>query len=59
MKPEDRLMFKYKVVSGFSTDSLEKEVNKLIELGWIPKGGVAVSSICFHQAMINVDDKKC
>lgn len=36
---------KYKLATGKYTSELEKSVNKLIEEGWIPQGGVSVCEI--------------
>ena len=58
----------YKVLSreneiySFALEELEKEVQKLIKIGWIPQGGVSVTSftidITHHlvaQAMVKED----
>jgi hypothetical protein len=44
---------KYTVVRENSTKELLEKVNSLIERGWIPQGGIAVSDNGFYvQAMI-------
>jgi len=41
----------YRVVAG-ETENFEKEVNRLIEQGWKPQGGLCYSGGFFFQAMI-------
>jgi len=47
---------KYKILKNESVEELEKEVNKSIQEGWFPTGGLATDSlpnVCFYmQAMI-------
>lgn len=44
---------KYRVIVETSSKSLEDRVNSFIEIGWIPQGGVSVSSNGYYsQAMI-------
>jgi len=42
----------YKVVKGYSTDKLEREVASYIQRGWLPLGGVSVTDNYAFQAMV-------
>jgi len=44
---------KYTLVRTSSANELEEQVNSLIEIGWTPQGGIALSDNGFYaQAMI-------
>lgn len=41
----------YKIVTAFSGQDLQNEVNKLIKEGWMPIGGVALNSTNVDKAL--------
>ncbi|WP_213279299.1 DUF1737 domain-containing protein [Chryseobacterium indologenes] len=43
---------KYKIVSADSPHELEKAVNILLDLGWIPQGGISAGDKVFFQALV-------
>lgn len=48
----------YTIVSSETEKNLIEKVNDLIQLGWEPEGGVAVSSDgTFYQAMVLIDEE--
>lgn len=52
---------KYFIVEGFELLSLIEEVNRMIEQGWIPSGGVTCTSVVgrvyWFQAMVKQKEK--
>lgn len=44
----------YKIVSALTAKELEISINTLINLDWIPQGGVHVTAEGFFQAMVKV-----
>nr|WP_199162585.1 DUF1737 domain-containing protein [Elizabethkingia sp. ASV34] len=42
----------YKVLENSHSLLLEKEVNEYLLKGWIPQGGIAVTSLGFYQAIV-------
>lgn len=48
----------YIVASHASEELLAARVNKMIQEGWIPLGGVAAYSRTFYQAMIKKGENK-
>jgi hypothetical protein len=53
-----RLIMEYKVIEANDTAGLQQEVNREIQAGWVPQGGVAVaqseitSTWWYYQAMV-------
>ncbi|WP_082723072.1 DUF1737 domain-containing protein [Chryseobacterium indologenes] len=43
---------KYKIVTAQSVNELEKSVNILLDLGWIPQGGVSANEKGYFQALV-------
>ena len=45
----------YKIVTGSNVDNLAKNVNREIQLGWQPQGGVLINGMMYAQAMVKKD----
>ncbi len=48
-------MTEYQVIKNYSVTELIADVNRFIEKGWMPHGGVSVDGGMLYQAMMKIE----
>jgi hypothetical protein len=52
------LIVEYKIVNCEDISEIEKEVNNLISLGWVPQGGICIVNTAWQAMVLYADAKR-